>query len=177
MSVSYCSCKSSLCAIPSRYTGAQTPPGRGRRTEKQQAAWDALAFGPKTQKELEEQGVTKAVLAGLVKKALAGCFRSDKKRSAARITAPRRRRSQPLAQQVAYSRLAALMDTGWPAAVLLHGVTSSGKTLVFLKLIEKAVAAQGVGAGAGKFAYAADDLPLESLFWRQSGRAVPAPQQ
>ena len=33
------------------------------------------------------------------------------------------------------------MDTGRPAAALLHGVTSSGKTLVFLKLIEKAVAA------------------------------------
>ena len=45
------------------------------------------------------------------------------------------------AQQAAYSRLAALMDTGRPAAALLHGVTSSGKTLVFLKLIEKAVAA------------------------------------
>ena len=45
------------------------------------------------------------------------------------------------AQQAAFSRLAALMDTGRPAAALLHGVTSSGKTLVFLKLIEKAVAA------------------------------------
>ena len=45
------------------------------------------------------------------------------------------------AQQAAYSRLAALIDTGRPAAALLHGVTSSGKTLVFLKLIEKAVAA------------------------------------
>ena len=53
-------------------------PWQGRRTEKQQAAWDALAFGPKTQKELEEQGVTKAVLAGLVKKGVLVVSAQDK---------------------------------------------------------------------------------------------------
>ena len=52
-------------------------PWQGRRTEKQQAAWDALAFGPKTQKELEEQGVTKAVLAGLVKKGVLAVSAQD----------------------------------------------------------------------------------------------------
>ena len=53
-------------------------PWQGRHTEKQQAAWDALAFGPKTQKELEEQGVTKAVLAGLVKKGVLAVSAQDK---------------------------------------------------------------------------------------------------
>ena len=117
-------------------------PWQGRRTEKQQAAWDALAFGPKTQKELEEQGVTKAVLAGLVKKGVLAVSAQDKSVALYENYSPAQETiALSPAQQAAYSRLAALMDTGRPAAALLHGVTSSGKTLVFLKLIEKAVAA------------------------------------
>ena len=117
-------------------------PWQGRRTEKQQAAWDALAFGPKTQKELEEQGVTKAVLAGLVKKGVLVVSAQDKSVALYENYSPAQETiALSPAQQAAYSRLAALMDTGRPAAALLHGVTSSGKTLVFLKLIEKAVAA------------------------------------
>ena len=117
-------------------------PWQGRRTEKQQAAWDALAFGPKTQKELEEQGVTKAVLAGLVKKGVLAVSAQDKSVALYEDYSPAQETiALSPAQQAAYSRLAALMDTGRPAAALLHGVTSSGKTLVFLKLIEKAVAA------------------------------------
>ena len=117
-------------------------PWQGRRTEKQQAAWDALAFGPKTQKELEEQGVTKAVLAGLVKKGVLVVSAQDKSVALYEDYSPAQETiALSPAQQAAYSRLAALMDTGRPAAALLHGVTSSGKTLVFLKLIEKAVAA------------------------------------
>ena len=117
-------------------------PWQGRRTEKQQAAWDALAFGPKTQKELEEQGVTKAVLAGLVKKGVLAVSAQDKSVALYENYSPAQETiALSPAQQAAFSRLAALMDTGRPAAALLHGVTSSGKTLVFLKLIEKAVAA------------------------------------
>ena len=117
-------------------------PWQGRRTEKQQAAWDALAFGPKTQKELEEQGVTKAVLAGLVKKGVLAVSAQDKSVALYENYSPAQETiALSPAQQAAYSRLAALMDTGRPAVALLHGVTSSGKTLVFLKLIEKAVAA------------------------------------
>ena len=44
------------------------------------------------------------------------------------------------AQQKAFAQLASFMDDENPHAALLHGVTSSGKTLVFLKLIEKAIA-------------------------------------
>ena len=117
-------------------------PWQGRHTEKQQAAWDALAFGPKTQKELEEQGVTKAVLAGLVKKGVLAVSAQDKSVALYEVSSPAQETiALSPAQLAAYSRLAALMDTGRPAVALLHGVTSSGKTLVFLKLIEKAVAA------------------------------------
>lgn len=48
-------------------------------------------------------------------------------------------------QQEAYQGLAALMDTGEPQAALLYGVTGSGKTQVYLHLIEKVLAA---GRGA-----------------------------
>ena len=113
-------------------------PWQGRHTEKQQAAWDALAFGPKTQKELEEQGVTKAVLAGLVKKGVLVVSAQDKSVALYENYSPAQETiALSPAQQAAYSRLAALMDTGRPAVALLHGVTSSGKTLVFLKLIAR----------------------------------------
>ena len=99
-------------------------PWQGRRTEKQQAAWDALAFGPKTQKELEEQGVTKAVLAGLVKKGVLAVSAQDKSVALYEDYSPAQ-------ETIALS----------PAQQAAYSVTSSGKTLVFLKLIEKAVAA------------------------------------
>ena len=93
-------------------------PWQGRRTEKQQAAWDALAFGPKTQKELEEQGVTKAVLAGLVKKGVLAVSAQDKSVALYEDYSPAQETiALSPAQQAAYSRLAALMDTGRPAAV------------------------------------------------------------
>ena len=44
------------------------------------------------------------------------------------------------AQQQVYDGLAALMDEDAPRAALLFGVTGSGKTQVYLKLIEKALA-------------------------------------
>ena len=93
-------------------------PWQGRRTEKQQAAWDALAFGPKTQKELEEQGVTKAVLAGLVKKGVLAASAQDKSVALYENYSPAQETiALSPAQQAAYSRLAALMDTGRPEAV------------------------------------------------------------
>ncbi len=150
-------------------------PWQGRRTEKQQAAWDALAFGPKTQKELEEQGVTKAVLAGLVKKGVLAVSAQDKSVALYEDYSPAQETiALSPAQQAAYSRLAALMDTGRPAAALLHGVTSSGKTLVFLKLIEKAVAA---GRKALVLVPEISLTPqmiyrLKAFFGDQSGRAA-----
>ncbi len=117
-------------------------PWTGRRTEKQQAAWDALAGGAKTRAQLEQQGVTRSVLEGLVKKGVLTVFAQDKSAALPREDMPPRSEiTLSPAQQTAYRRLAALMEKDEASAALLHGVTSSGKTLVFLKLVEKAVAA------------------------------------
>ena len=43
-------------------------------------------------------------------------------------------------QQEAYDRLAALYDAGQPAGALLYGVTGSGKTAVYMNLIDRVLA-------------------------------------
>lgn len=110
-------------------------------TAKQAAAYEALANGGKSMAQLEEQGVSKAVLEALCKKG--GAVRGIRDKALA-LYEEHPLEGGPLelspSQQAAYEKLRALMN-GRPAAALLHGVTSSGKTLVFVKLIQAAVAA------------------------------------
>ncbi len=119
-------------------TGAQ--PQGGRMTAKQAAALETLARGAMSQKELEAQGVTKAVLEALVRKGAVKRSQRDKTLTLYGDHAPQ---AGPVilseSQQAAYERLETLLLAGRPAAALLHGVTASGKTLVFLKLIEKTI--------------------------------------
>lgn len=118
------------------YTRAQRPE---KLTEKQAAVWDMLADGPLTQAELASRGATRSVLDTMCKHGVLTREQKDKglslyssySRDPGEITLS-------AAQQAAYDRLAAL-QTGQPAAALLHGVTSSGKTLVFIKLIERTI--------------------------------------
>ena len=108
-------------------------------TEKQRAAAAALQDGPLTLAELEERGVSRAVAERLVSKGTLEKGRVDK---TVDLYSGIERSEEPIVlseeQQRAYDALVCHLD-GRPHAALLHGVTSSGKTLVFLKLIQTAL--------------------------------------
>ncbi|MEG1175550.1 MAG: primosomal protein N' [Ruthenibacterium sp.] len=111
-------------------------------TAKQQLAWDALADGALVQSALEECGVTKNVLDRLCEKEILACAVQDKSTAMDSATsATPEKIVLSSAQQAAFDALNALRTAGKPAAALLHGVTSSGKTLVFLRLIQETVKA------------------------------------
>lgn len=110
-----------------------------RLTVKQQAVNDYLnrlgAAGEEA--VLENCGVGKTVLDGMLKKGLLTMELRDRQTELY---------SQALSpedivlsdeQQGVFSGLRTLLESGKPQAALLHGVTSSGKTLVFLKLLEQ----------------------------------------
>ncbi|WP_367925574.1 primosomal protein N' [uncultured Ruthenibacterium sp.] len=110
-------------------------------TQKQKLAWDSLSDGEKTQTELENLGVSQNVLDRMCEQGTLSVSLRDRNltlyenyggASAVPVLSP--------AQQKAFLELAVLLESGKPQAALLHGVTSSGKTLVFLKLIEKTIA-------------------------------------
>ncbi|MEG1447282.1 MAG: primosomal protein N' [Ruthenibacterium sp.] len=111
-------------------------------TAKQTLAWNLLAAGELSQSALAEKDVSKSVLDGLCKKGALVCTQKDRtlllynryENATESITL------SPV-QQKAFTELSALLTARKPAAALLHGITSSGKTLVFLKLIEQTIAA------------------------------------
>lgn len=111
-------------------------------TAKQSLAWNLLATGELSQSDLEKQDVSKAVLDGLCKKGALVCSQKDRTLALYNSyeTATEIITLSP-AQQKAFTALSALLAAQKPAAALLHGITSSGKTLVFLKLIEQTIAA------------------------------------
>lgn len=119
-------------------------PTTEKLTVKQQRVAELLLEkGPCSLAEIEKEAKAgKTVVDGLLKKgaaALEGRSRladvyNDYTPSEAEILL------SPAQQQV-YEGLLALMKSGKSNTALLHGVTSSGKTLVFLKLIEQALSA------------------------------------
>lgn len=106
-------------------------------TEKQKAAVEALKEGPMTQTQLADMGLSRAVLENLCKKGVLEREETDK---AIDLYSHIRQTNQEIvlspAQQEVFEGLKAQMDRQGPSAALLHGVTASGKTLVFLKLVE-----------------------------------------
>ena len=120
------------------YKLAGTLPAKPKPTAKQLAAVALLGGGERTQTELEEKGISRAVLDNLCAKGVLECSKVNKsidlyssiplKNEPIRLT---------VEQQAAYEALLPHLEDAAPHAALLYGVTGSGKTLVFLKLIER----------------------------------------
>ena len=115
-----------------------TLPPKPKPTAKQLAAVALLGGGERTQTELEEKGISRAVLDNLCTKGVLECSKVNKsidlyasiplKNDPIRLTSE---------QQAAYDALLPHLEDAEPHSALLYGVTGSGKTLVFLKLIER----------------------------------------
>lgn len=113
-------------------------PAKPKPTAKQLAAVALLSGGPRTQGELEEKGISRAVLDNLCTKGVLACTRVNRSIDLY-ASIPFQNESIILTeeQQAAYGALLPHLEDTAPHSALLYGVTGSGKTLVFLKLIER----------------------------------------
>ena len=113
-------------------------PAQPKPTAKQLAAVALLSGGPRTQGELEEKGISRAVLDNLCTKGVLACTRVNRSID---LYASIPFQNEPIVlteeQQAAYGALLPHLEDTAPHSALLYGVTGSGKTLVFLKLIER----------------------------------------
>ena len=111
-----------------------TLPPKPRPTAKQLAAVALLAGGEHTLSALEEKGISRAVLDNLCAKECSKVNKSIDLYSSIPL------KNEPILlteeQQAAYDALLPGLEDAAPHSALLYGVTGSGKTLVFLKLIE-----------------------------------------
>ena len=105
-------------------------------TAKQLAAVALLSGGERTQNEMEDHGITKAVLDNLCAKGVVECSKVNKSID---LYSSIPLKNEPICltaeQQAAYDALLPKLEDDAPHSALLYGVTGSGKTLVFLKLI------------------------------------------
>ncbi|HBI96096.1 MAG TPA: primosomal protein N', partial [Ruminococcaceae bacterium] len=115
-----------------------TLPQKPKPTAKQLAAVALLSGGPRTLNELEDKGISRAVLDNLCTKGVLECSKVNKSID---LYASIPLRNDPIAlteqQQAAYDTLLPKLEDTAPHSALLYGVTGSGKTLVFLKLIAR----------------------------------------
>ena len=114
-----------------------TLPPKPRPTAKQMAAVALLAGGERTLSALEEKGISRAVLDNLCAKGVLECSKVNKSID---LYSSIPLKNEPILlteeQQAAYDALLPGLEDAAPHSALLYGVTGSGKTLVFLKLIE-----------------------------------------
>lgn len=105
-------------------------------TAKQLAAVALLSGGPRTLNELEDKGISRAVLDNLCAKGVLECSKVNKSID---LYSSIPLKNEPITltqeQQAAYDALLPKLEDDAPHSALLYGVTGSGKTLVFLKLI------------------------------------------
>ena len=110
-------------------------------TAKQQLAWSALEKESLSQSTLENAGISKSVIDRMVEKEILAKELRDKTLDIYENYVESKENIELSAvQQKAFTALLALLRQDKPNAALLHGVTSSGKTLVFLKLISETIA-------------------------------------
>ncbi len=114
-----------------------TLPPKPRPTAKQLAAVALLAGGERTLSALEEKGISRAVLDNLCAKGVLECSKVNKSID---LYSSIPLKNEPILlteeQQAVYNALLPGLEDAAPHSALLYGVTGSGKTLVFLKLIE-----------------------------------------
>ena len=114
-----------------------TLPPKPRPTAKQLAAVALLAGGERTLSALEEKGISRAVLDNLCAKSVLECSKVNKSID---LYSSIPLKNEPILlteeQQAAYDALLPGLEDAAPHSALLYGGTGSGKTLVFLKLIE-----------------------------------------
>ena len=113
-------------------------PPKPKPTAKQLAAVALLGGGPRTLNELEDKGISRAVLDNLCAKGVLECSKVNKSID---LYSSIPLKNEPIAltqeQQAAYDALLPKLEDDAPHSALLYGVTGSGKTLVFLKLIAR----------------------------------------
>lgn len=113
-------------------------PQKPKPTAKQIAAVALLSGGQRTQNEMEEKGISKAVLDNLCAKGILECSKVNKSID---LYSSIPLKNEPITltteQQAAFDGLVPKLEDTAPHSALLYGVTGSGKTLVFLKLIER----------------------------------------
>ena len=111
-------------------------PRKPKPTAKQLAAVALLGGGPRTLNELEDKGISRAVLDNLCAKGVLECSKVNKSID---LYSSIPLKNEPICltaeQQAAYDALLPKLEDDAPHSALLYGVTGSGKTLVFLKLI------------------------------------------
>ncbi len=124
-----------------QYRVAAPLPAKPKPTAKQLAAVTLLSGGAKTLSELEARGISRAVADNLCAKGVLASEQIDRTvdlyAEIPQTPAPAELTPE---QQAAYAALAPHLETGKMHTALLYGVTGSGKTLVFLKLIERCLA-------------------------------------
>ena len=115
-------------------------PYTGKATAQQQVILEYIGQRTVPESELEAAGLSLASVKTLCKNDALQMETRDKTLTLyADVPYARETLELSCAQQAVYNRLASMLEAAVPRAALLHGVTGSGKTLIFLKLIEKAV--------------------------------------